>query len=113
MYPVGSDKRAAVFSLLHGAFRPVVDGLAQVWLRDARWVLWQCWATSQSRGVVTLGCQGDGLSSCPLRWPPAPQLFQCFLGPPGTLSTNPPGRDHLQIQVFFPRWGAGRHLGLC
>lgn len=97
--PVGSDKQVSCCLLLCGAFKPVVGGLAQVLFKDASWMLGQCQATRQSRGSMARSSQGkqDLVLSCPLRWPPAPQLFQCFLCPRGSLPMTAPDGQHLQF----------------
>lgn len=62
------------------------------------------------------GCPGNSRQrsrcaqapSCPPRGPPAPQLFQHCLGPPGRLSAKPPGRGHRPFQALGPWWDSGR-----
>lgn len=52
--------------------------------------------------------RGAQAPSCPPRGPPAPQLFQHCLGPPGRLSAKPPGRGHRPFQALGPWWDSGR-----
>lgn len=52
--------------------------------------------------------RGAQAPSCPPRGPPAPQLFQHCLGPPGGLSAKPPGRGHRPFNALGPWRDSGR-----
>ena len=52
--------------------------------------------------------RGAQAPSCPPRGPPAPQLFQHCLGPPGGLSAKPPSRGHRPFKALGPWWDSGR-----